>query len=152
MIYTIGYQKQSLAGLVALVRGLNATLIDVRYSPRSKRAEFNASSLAAELGRGAGGYLYSGQTLGGFGKVTPAGIASLRPFDGEQQSNCVLMCMEHYPGDCHRHFAITGPHFRDALHIFDGHLFASGDIAEAEAGGEDAQPVGEVAALLSARF
>jgi hypothetical protein len=42
-----------------------------------------------------------------------------------ESATLILFCMEEAPGDCHRHLAICGPHFPEAIHIFrDGQFTA----------------------------
>lgn len=50
-IYTIGYAGWTPAGVKARVEALNAMLLDIRYSPYSKRPEWRGESLKALLGR-----------------------------------------------------------------------------------------------------
>lgn len=50
-IYTIGYAGWTPAGVKARVEALNAILLDIRYSPYSKRPEWRGESLKALLGR-----------------------------------------------------------------------------------------------------
>jgi hypothetical protein len=39
--------------------------------------------------------------------------------------------MEHSPADCHRHQLICGPHFPDAVHVFEGGLHTAADLTGA---------------------
>lgn len=50
-IYTIGYAGWTPSSVKARVEALNAMLLDIRYSPYSKRAEWRGDSLKALLGR-----------------------------------------------------------------------------------------------------
>lgn len=50
-LYTLGYAGRTLDDLVALVDTHQATLMDIRYSPRSRLPGFNKASLAQHLGQ-----------------------------------------------------------------------------------------------------
>jgi len=128
MLFTIGYQKTSLPDLTRLLDALghDSMLIDVRSSPRSKKAEFSQGNLANTFGAR---YAFAGEHLGGRKPVTKAGLLRLKKLSDEH--NVIIMCMEHAPGDCHRHHAICAPHFEDALHIFEDMLIQASDLSEA---------------------
>lgn len=95
MIYTIGYQRLSPPRLAAIVAGLGAVLIDVRYKPVSRKPGFGGNQLAALLGDR---YQQRGDRLGGFGRTSSAGIEELRRDQADK--TLLLMCQEHAPGDC----------------------------------------------------
>jgi len=128
MLFTIGYQRTALTHLLALLAGLgnDSLLVDVRSSPASRRKEFAQASLSQHLG---GRYIFAGQHLGGRTPVTQAGIRRLRQLSDEH--NVIIMCMEHAPGECHRHHDICAPHFPRALHIVDNNLITARHLAEA---------------------
>lgn len=127
MIYTIGYQKITPKQLLTILCGLNATLVDVRSSPQSRKAGFSRKALTALLGDGQ--YEWQGEGLGGRRAIDPAAIEALRA----RRDHVMLMCMEESPLACHRHNTICGPHFPRALHIFQGELIRAGDLAKAVA-------------------
>ena len=140
MLYTLGYARLTPASLAATLDaiGPDTLLIDVRSSPRSQKPGFNRHQLATLLGDR---YRHE-PGLGGRGQIDPARLRALRAFDGPDAPNCVLMCMEHLPHDCHRHHAIVQPFFPDALHILDGCLFSPGDIQAHLEGGPLPEPEG----------
>ena len=124
MIYTIGYQRLSLAGLQKIVTLNNMVLIDVRAKPYSRRLEFSRNSLEAALGPL---YRWHGDTLGGKGQsIDQRGVTAIAAI---KTKNVLLMCMEEAPEHCHRHHTICGPHFPDA----DPHLPGPTDRRERSA-------------------
>lgn len=103
MIYTIGYARLAPARLLEIATALDAQVVDVRRSPRSRIAGYGARQLPALLGSR---YVWAGDTLGG-GQVTEAGLALVEGL--ARTSPVILMCLEHSPGDCHRHHDIALP-------------------------------------------
>jgi uncharacterized protein (DUF488 family) len=138
MIYTIGYQALTPGRLLGIVTHLDAILIDVRERPISRKPGFGFRQLEALFNTDCTKYVTAGHYLGGRGNVSKAGIERLRKFDSFDAPNCVLMCMEHHPADCHRHRNITGPHFKRAEHLLPiaGAVlgFNSDDLSDAIAG------------------
>jgi hypothetical protein len=133
MLLTIGYQRLRPERLLQLATAFDATVLDCRYKPLSRRAGFGGRQLAALLGER---YRWAGESLGGYGRTTPNGIASLKEFL-ETPRNAMLLCMEESPAECHRHDAICDPHFPNALHICrDDVLKASALSASIKAGNE----------------
>lgn len=130
-LYTIGYQAIPPERLLHIATTLNATVIDVRKVPVSRIKGYAKSHLQALLGHR---YQARGHELGGIRNgvcnTTPDGIAHLRA-DLAAGQNLILMCMEHAPGDCHRHQLICQPHFPDALHIFEGELIRAAELHRA---------------------
>jgi hypothetical protein len=51
--------------------------------------------------------------------------------------------MEEAPGDCHRHHAICGPHFPEAIHIFRDEQFTVGALQAALNAGDATRLYGE---------
>jgi len=51
--------------------------------------------------------------------------------------------MEEAPGDCHRHLAICGPHFPEAIHIFRDEQFTARALQVALDAGDMARLYGE---------
>jgi uncharacterized protein (DUF488 family) len=121
MIHTIGYSKLTPAKLVDLVAKLGIdTVIDARSVPVTRCAGFGRRQLETLLGSK---YEWRGPDLGGRDPgVTTEGLASIRAADkkGKRQ---LVMCTEHIPADCHRHWAIGLPlaSGRKPLEVF--HLF-----------------------------
>jgi hypothetical protein len=125
-IYTIGYECLKPARLSRIAEGLNAIVIDCRSRPVSRRPGFGGNQLRELLGDR---YVWRGDCLGGMPptSTTRKGIAWLSALQG----NCLLMCLEEAPGDCHRHSLICGPHFPDAVHIFRNELVTARELARA---------------------
>ena len=126
MIYTIGYQRLSLAGLQKIVTLNDMVLIDVRAKPYSRRLEFSRNSLEAALGPL---YQWHGDTLGGKGQsIDQRGVTAIAAI---KTKNVLLMCMEEAPEHCHRHHTICGLHFPDAVHIYRDQLIVASDLQAA---------------------
>jgi uncharacterized protein (DUF488 family) len=126
-IYSIGYQALRPTELAAIVLKLDARLIDVRSSARSQISGFNGPQLAAQLGDR---YEHRPE-LGGRAKIKTHDIERVRiEYDGQNAPNCVLMCMEENPADCHRHHAICAGNLPNASHIFRNGLFTAAAIDE----------------------
>lgn len=125
MLYSIGYQRLSVTRLAEIVKRLNATLVDVRARPHSRRHEFDRKNLEMLMP-----YEWMGSELGGLGRaVKVSGIEKLdrRLRRGEE---LVLMCMEEMPSQCHRHHTICGPHFPQAAHIFRDNVIIAQDLTQ----------------------
>ena len=115
-IFSVGYQNLTPSELVKLVNDLKCVLIDCRSYPSGRvKKGFSKADLAAALGKR---YEWRGDQLGGKGQsVTRAGLNCLRA----EKRRLMLLCMEHSPGDCHRHHAIALPLARDGVivrHIY----------------------------------
>jgi len=143
VIYTIGYAKLTPGALQRLTRKLNAWLVDVRRYPRSRKPGFNHKQLEALLGHA---YHWKGDVLGGFGCTTPAGLDWLEQM--HIGKTLLLMCVEHAPGDCHRHQTICGPHFPRAVHIFEDELITAAALQRAEDDDTDYVVKGSLSSLL----
>jgi hypothetical protein len=121
MILTIGYEHITPDTLAARAKALGAIVVDCRSSVARTKAGFGKRQLATLLG--ADGYTWQGAILGGRGEgVTPAGVEWLRAENRAREGqgvNLLLMCQEGAPGECHRHHQIAGPHFPDAIHVYD---------------------------------
>lgn len=130
-LYTIGYQALAPERLRAIAHGLDAIVIDCRLYPVSRINGYHKSHLQALLGAR---YEARGQQLGGIrhgtSHTSAAGIAGIRA-DLAAGRNLILMCMEHAPGDCHRHQLIAAPHFPDALHIYEDELIRADELQRA---------------------
>jgi len=145
LIYTIGYQRLTSRRLEKIVGDLDAILVDCRYRPVSQRPEFSGDRLAEQFGAR---YQRRGHELG-HGHTTADGIDRLR-LDTER-ATLILLCMEEAPGDCHRHHAICGPHFPDAVHIFRDDQFTAKALQDAIDAGDVARLQGDTADLLMRR-
>lgn len=143
MIYTIGYQRLTADTLQAIVERLDARLIDCRLKPVSRKAGFGWRQLTARLGDR---YIRAGDSLGGLGQTTPAGIKWL--VGQAWGPNLVLMCMEEAPGECHRHHTICGPHFPEATHIYQDELVTAGELQRAIDTDTDYKVTGSLSDLL----
>jgi hypothetical protein len=117
--------------------------VDCRYRPFSRRPEFSGDRLAEQFGSR---YHQRGHELGGHGHTTAAGIDRLR-LDAEH-ATLILLCMEEAPGDCHRHHAICGPHFPEAIHIIRDEQFTAGALQAALNAGDATRLYGEPADLF----
>lgn len=128
MIFTIGYQKLPINQLERILEALGdgALLIDVRSSPQSRKPGYGQHDLRTRFGDR---IRFSGSLLGGRGAISMVAIDRLRELS-DCGRNLLLMCMEHSPVDCHRHHAITGPHFPGAIHIFEDALLLSSDLED----------------------
>lgn len=142
MIYSIGYQRLTLSRLIDLVDELDAVLVDVRSSPFRAKDGFRRPQLEQALGNG---YVWRGDVLGGRTPIQQAGIEYLRQFDGKVTTNCIIMCMEHAAGECHRHHDICAPHFPQALHIVDRYLVQASELSRAIEADDDPDAFGELA-------
>ena len=130
MIYTIGYERRSAANILRIARHIDATIIDVRGTPRSRRGEMNRRPLEQFMGPR---YVWRGETLGNHGghHVTKEGLAWLRERYAGAGENALLMCMEFAPGDCHRHHLIAVQLPDVVYHICDDELFSQEELQRA---------------------
>jgi hypothetical protein len=115
MIFTIGYEGLHPQQLKRLAEKLDAKVIDVRGGRGRAKRGFGVNQLAELLGER---YEWRGDRLGNFGgnKVTMSGIKELKA-DEQSGKNFILLCMEEFPGHCHRHEQICDPFFPNAIHI-----------------------------------
>jgi uncharacterized protein (DUF488 family) len=138
MFYTIGYQTLTPDFLKKLVSDLDVILVDVRSSTRSRIRGFGGRQLEALL---AERYAHRPDLGGRAGPkgITKQAIAGLFEQHEEALANgrrgLMLMCLEHSPGDCHRHLYITSRHIPDAVHIYDDEVFTSEALAVSEKAG-----------------
>jgi hypothetical protein len=135
MIFSIGYQ--GLVGpevLLRLATRLDATVVDVRSVPTSRKRGFGRRQLDGLLG---GRYQWRGDVLGGRGDgPTAEGLNALTtpPEALFGHPNLVLMCMEEAPGECHRHHAIAVPLLDlgiDVQHIYRDEIVLASALQEA---------------------
>jgi hypothetical protein len=103
-IFSFGYTGSKPEILAEVARSLDAIVLDVRGSPRSRVAHWNRKALEKLLGDR---YEWRGETLGNRGpyQVTPKGLDALMRLD----TNALLLCACEVAGDCHRHQAIGVP-------------------------------------------
>src|SRR5690606_19705382 len=125
MIYTIGYEALTPNEFFRIVRRMDAVVIDGRFIRGRAKRGFGVRQLEVELQHK---YEWHGNSLGGFGNITPTGIAMLR--NRQQAETLLLVCMEEAPGECHRHHGICWPHFPEAVHIFRDELILARDLQE----------------------
>ena len=140
MIYTIGYERRTAAHILTIAQCLDAIILDVRGTPRSRKPDFQKSKLEQLWGSR---YAWLGDLLGNHGgyHVTPKGLEALDAhYRGSR--NCLLMCMEAAPADCHRHHLIAKP-LGGCLHIYDGEIIASEELQRALDGGDDSYEVAD---------
>jgi hypothetical protein len=107
MIYTIGYSNRSLPEFLRELEKRGITqLVDVRSSPWSRNAAFNAPQIEAWASKAGIFYRQSGHVLGGrttFQLDAPEYLAEL---DCITAASCreplAIMCAEGDPAQCHR--------------------------------------------------
>lgn len=107
MIYSIGYSDRTLPQFLHELERRGITqMIDVRSSPWSRNAAFNAKQIAQWSERAGILYRQEGDILGGRAEVPldhPDYLAALhRILDAACREPVVLMCAEGRPEDCHR--------------------------------------------------
>lgn len=104
-VYTIGYQKLSLQAMIAELKACGIdTLLDVRSKPYSRKKDFNRKNLEKILPAAGIQYMWVGDWLGGFSKISEKSIHHLAEY-AESCTAC-LMCMEADPDQCHRSYEI----------------------------------------------
>jgi uncharacterized protein (DUF488 family) len=115
-IYTVGYSGITPAYLLKLVGELQIdTVIDARSVPVTRKSGFGRRQLESLLGSK---YQWRGKDLGGRPPgVTAPGLAELRSAD-KRGLRRLVMCLEHGPGDCHRHWTIGLPLARQGVEVF----------------------------------
>ena len=121
MIYTLGYSGLSADYVLRLAEELQATVVDIRLSPRSRRPEFNQGRLARLLGSR---YVHIAE-LGNANYKNGGPIrildleAGLGLIETRLPGNLILMCACRDYTQCHRRVE-DGP---DAARM-DAKLFA----------------------------
>jgi hypothetical protein len=128
MIYTIGYATLTQSKLLAIAELLDATVIDVRSIPRSRKAGFSKGALQALLGKR---YEHIPSLGGKPYKPPKRALTALK----ERQDNVILMCMEDNPIECHRHKLSL--EFEQAYHIFESKLFLATDVQDSYKNGTE---------------
>jgi predicted HicB family RNase H-like nuclease len=128
MIYTIGYATLTQSKLLAIAELLDATVIDVRSIPRSRKAGFSKTALKELLGEQ---YEHIPSLGGKPYKPPKRALTALK----ERQDNVILMCVENNPIECHRHKLAL--EFEQAYHIFESKLFLATDVQDAYENGTE---------------
>jgi len=112
--YTIGYWGWTdVREFIEFLKGLEiGILVDVRRFPRSKNPGFNSGNLEAELTKHMMGYVFMGETLGGYrrggyekytqSEAYKEGIRKLHEL--AEEGNLAIMCLERSHKYCHRRF------------------------------------------------
>lgn len=114
-VFTIGYSGRKLEHFLTLLKGHGiAVVVDVRRLPRSKSPEYSRESLERELSEIGIGYIWMGDTLGGFrsggyrkymgSDSYQEGIAKLLELAKER--TLALLCKERSEAACHRRFIV----------------------------------------------
>lgn len=129
MIFSIGYQRLTVAELARLAEQLDAVVWDVRGVPVSRKPGFGRRQLEAALGTR---YEWHGANLGnkGANTVTPEGLAEL----ASEPRTVILMCQEEAPGDCHRHHKIAMPLLAQGvrvMHVYRDEVVGAQELAAA---------------------
>lgn len=158
-IFSFGYQGSTPAELLAICARLRIShVIDCRRKPMSRIPGFSGKALREmfEALPGAEGvdpprYEQRGDKLGGVpasadwpadGKPPPCDPAALRELAAEAAAGArlLLICMEHAPGDCHRHMTIALPLAAMGVtvrHVFDGEIVEAAELQRSIDAGED---------------
>jgi uncharacterized protein (DUF488 family) len=101
-VYTAGYSGRSLAALRQLAETLDATIFDVRFSPRSRHPQFSGPRLAEVLGEryvhvpAFGNRNYKG------GPVEIVDYEAGRALVAAHPRPVILLCVCRDPATCHR--------------------------------------------------
>jgi hypothetical protein len=139
MLYTFGYGRSKQARLVELAEELDAKVVDCRSSPHTRVAGFGKRQLTEALGSR---YVWKGAILGGRNDgPTPEGLAWIRA-ELSLGHNLIAMCMEHAPGDCHRHCWIGLPLAKEGVtvrHVFENTLIEPVELQRAKDIGPDTE-------------
>jgi uncharacterized protein (DUF488 family) len=106
-IYTIGYTGRTPEQILGILNEHDATLLDIRYNPRSRVPHWNKGPLSRTFGErylhvpALGNVNYKGTVEEISIADLPAGTEALRRFH-EQNRNVVLMCVCADVSTCHR--------------------------------------------------
>jgi len=111
-IYTIGYGGRKFEDFLSLLEkhGINL-LVNVRRFPKSKYPEYVKENLERELPKLGIGYVFMGDTLGGFRRgyqeymKTEAYMRGIKGLlDLAKRGRVAIMCLERSPKGCHRRY------------------------------------------------
>ena len=127
-VYTLGTERLDVARIVAIAGRLNATIVDVRRSPRG----ITPNHLSAALGDR---YTYAGDVLGcdKRGNVSASGV-NLVASMAKDGPNRILLGKNEAAGDCSRHYKIALPLLArgvDVVHIYRNELVTARDLQDA---------------------
>jgi len=112
LIYTIGYGGRKFEAFLSLLKkyGINL-LVDVRRFPKSKYPEYVKENLEQELPKRGMGYVFMGETLGGFRRgyqeymKTEAYMRGIKDLlNLAKEGRVAIMCLERSPKGCHRRY------------------------------------------------
>ena len=119
-IYAIGYAGKSLQEIRRHMESLDACLIDIRYAPHSKNAEFQKKNLQTNLGPSHYLYLqefgnqnYKGNNHGSNDGIElvdyETGKAKLIEFvtNDQKPNNAILLCGCRNASTCHRTYVLN---------------------------------------------
>ena len=107
MLFTIGYSNRSLPEFIHELERRGITqIVDVRSSPWSRNASFNAPQIERWSERGGILYRQCGDVLGGMAAINLDDLCYLAALDGildaASREPLVIMCAEGDPTQCHR--------------------------------------------------
>lgn len=136
-IHTIGYQRLTPAALLYVAVALDATVVDCRARPFSRKPGFGKNQIRELLGAR---YEWKGEILGGDGArglvlgglPLPDGIDYLER-EHAAGRRMLLLCLEEAPGECHRHASIAVPLAArgvEVLHIYREELVSARALQE----------------------
>jgi len=102
VLFSIGYQSlKDPALLIKILQDHQVEfLIDVRSKPFGRNREFNRPQLSKAVRAAGIGYLWKGDSLGGFDEIGQEAIKGLAGWQRDKRA--CLMCMEADPDRCHR--------------------------------------------------
>jgi len=112
LISTIGYGGRKFEDFLSLLKkyGINL-VIDVRRFPKSKYTEYVRENLEKELPKQGIGYVFMGDTLGGFRRgyqeymKTEAYMKGIEDLlDLAKRRRVTILCLERSPKSCHRRY------------------------------------------------
>ena len=124
MIYTIGYARLRPPDLLAAVAALDATVLDCRSVPSSRRPGFSRGALGALLGPR---YEWHPELGGRQAEVPAAALDALAARPGTS----LLLCLEEAPGDCHRHRMIATRLAVPVTHLYQHELIDARELQRA---------------------
>ena len=101
MLYSIGYQRRNMGGLLITLSHYEvAYLLDVRSRPYSRNRAFSQPYVNRHIEDAGITYIWAGRSLGGFKPIMERDIVRLAKWQ-EDKVAC-LMCLEADPLQCHR--------------------------------------------------
>jgi len=134
MIYTIGTSKLKPARLEEILAYFGARLIDVRTRPLSRVAGWSIKPLTAQFGED---YTHI-PALGGYDVDPVAQADAMAKLESlPEHDHVMLLCMEHPPGECHRHHSIAMNLKRDVLHVYQDQIIHAKELHRSILAGDD---------------